>query len=56
MPINRSLADEFSDEGDKKCRRQQRVEQRHEKAKKRTETEKKKLELEFERKRRDHDD
>ena len=51
MPINRSLADEFIDEGEEKCRRRQRVEQRQEKAKKNVEIEMRKLELEIERKR-----
>ena len=56
MPINRSLEDEYLDKGGEKCQRQQRVEQRQEKAKKKAATEMKKLELEFERKRRDHDE
>ena len=55
MSINRSLEDEFIYERDKKCRRQQRVDQKQEKAKKKAEIEIK-LELEFERKRRDHDE
>ena len=56
MPINRSLENKFFYEGDEKCRRQQRFEQRQEKAKKEAEIEMKKLDLEFERKRRDHDE
>ena len=56
MPINWSLENEFIDEGDKKCQRHRRVEQRQEKAKKKAELEVKKLELEFERKQRDHDE
>ena len=55
MPINRSLEDDFFDEGYELCRRQQRGEQRQEKQKAEAEIEMKKIELEFERKRRDHD-
>ena len=47
-PINRSLVDEFFDEGNAKCRSQQREEQRKEKAKKKAEIEMKNFELEFE--------
>ena len=54
MLINRSLEDEFTEEGAEKCRCQLRVKQRQEKAIKKAEIEMKKLELEFERKRRDH--
>ena len=53
---SRSLEDDFEREEEKKARRLQRIEERQEKAKKKTEIEQKRLQMEFERKQREHEE